>query len=92
MTDPLSAIANVANIKKDMNLFTEMTEVLEDLSSCHFEKSAFDIMGMCTSNPKACSVATLTQNMSKDMFVLIGKMTSLAEVMEDFPSKDRIDF
>ena len=30
--------------------------------------------------------------MSKDMFVLIGKMTALAEVMEGFPAKDRYDF
>merc|ERR1712072_339826 len=42
--------------------------------------------------PGACEIATLTQNMSKDMFVLIGKMTSLAEILEDFPAKDRYDF
>ena len=26
------------------------------------------------------------------MFVLIGKMTALAEIMQDFPAKDRMDF
>jgi hypothetical protein len=31
-------------------------------------------------------------NMSKGMFVVMGKMTSMAEVMKDFPSEDRRDF
>jgi len=30
--------------------------------------------------------------MSKGMFVVMGKMTSMAEVMKDFPSEDRRDF
>ena len=92
MTNPLSAFSDVANIQKDMNIFAEMAEVMENLSTCHFEQSAFDIMSLCTKDSKACSMGTLTQNMSKDMFVLVGKMTSLAEVMQDFPSKDKEDF
>merc|ERR1711988_855933 len=59
---------------------------------CHFEKSAFDIMTECTKDPKACALTTITQNLSKDMFVLVGKLTSLAEVMQDFPAKDKEDF
>ena len=90
--DPLGAAAHIADIQKDMNMFAQMAEVMENLSVCHFEQSAIDLMTLCTKTPAACSMASLTQNMSKDMFVLIGKMTSLAEVMEDFPSKDRYDF
>ena len=88
----MGAAANIADIQKDMNVFTSMAEVMENLSVCHFEQSAFDLMSLCTKDAKACSMATLSQNMSKDMFVLIGKMTSLAEVLQDFPSKDREDF
>lgn len=69
-----------------------MAEIFEDLSTCHFEKSAFDLMSMCTKDPKACAFPTITQNLSKDMFVLVGKLTSMAEVLQDFPSKDREDF
>lgn len=92
VTDPLGAVNNIANIQEDVNVFAKMAEVMENLSTCHFEKSAFDLMTMCTKNADACKFATLTQNLSKDMFVLVGKMTSLAEIMQDFPSKDREDF
>lgn len=73
-------------------MFAQMAEIMENLSVCHYEKPAFDIMGLCTKDKNACKLQTITQNMSKDMFVLIGKMTSLAEVMQDFPAKDRLDF
>ena len=69
-----------------------MAEVMENMSTCKFEESAFDIMTLCTKDKEACKMSTLTQNLSKDMFVLVGKMTSLAEVLTDFPSKDRFDF
>ena len=92
VSDPLGAFGNIANIQEDMNIFAKMAEVMENLSTCHFEQSAFDIMQLCTKDPLACNMQTLTQNLSKDMFVLVGKMTSLAEVMQDFPSKDRYDF
>ena len=49
-------------------------------------------MSLCTKDKEACKMSTLTQNLSKDMFVLVGKMTSLAEVLQDFPSKDKMDF
>lgn len=92
VTDPLSAFGNIANIQEDMNIFAKMAEVMENLSTCKFEQSAFDIMSLCTKDSNACKMTTLTQNVSKDMFVLVGKMTSLAEVLQDFPSKDRYDF
>ena len=81
VSDPLSAIGNIANIQEDMNIFAKMTEVMENLATCHFEQSAFDLMQLCTKDKKACNMQTLTQNLSKDMFVLVGKMTSLAEVL-----------
>ena len=92
MTDPMAAFGNMVDIQKDMNMFTQMAEIMENLSVCHFEQSAFDIMSLCTKDFKACDMGTITQNMSKDMFVLIGKMTSLAEIMQGFPSKDKYEF
>merc|ERR1712072_1379078 len=69
-----------------------MAEIMENLSVCHFEQPAFDVLSMCTKDFTACDISTITQNMSKDMFVLIGKMTSLAEIMQGFPSADKYDF
>ena len=92
VTNPLSVVTNIADIQKDVNIFTQMAEVMENLSVCHFEKPAFDLLSFCTKDSKVCEISQLTQNMSKDMFVLIGKMTSLAEIMQDFPAKDRMDF
>ena len=88
----MGAVANVADIQKDVNMFSQMAEIMENLSVCHFEQPAFDLLALCTKTSGACDIATITGNMSKDMFVLIGKMTALAEVMEGFPSKDRYDF
>ena len=90
--NPLSAFNDISNIQKDFNVFAQAAQVMENMSTCHFEKAAFDIMTLCTKDPHACSMATITQNMSKDMFALIGKTTSLSEVMQDFPSKDTEDF
>jgi len=92
MANPLQAFGTVADIQKDFNMFAQMAQIMENLSVCHYEKPAFDLLALCTKDKKACSMQAVTQNMSKDMFVLIGKMTSLAEVMQDFPSKDRLDF
>ena len=92
MFNPLSAFQDISNIQKDFNVFAQSAEVMENLSTCKFEQAAFDVMTLCAKDAHACSIATLTQNMSKDMFILIGKMTSLAEVMQDFPSKDKYDF
>merc|ERR1711907_83598 len=88
MLDPMHAMTEIANIQEDFNLFGEMAEVFENLSKCHFEESAFDIMGMCTKDPEACMLPKLTENMSKQMFVLVGKLTSLGETMDGFPSPD----
>ena len=98
VANPMSIIGDAIDIQKDVNMFAQMAEIMENLSVCHFEQPAFDIMSLCTKKPAdpeaagACDIATLTQNMSKDMFVLIGKMTSLAEILQDFPSKDQLDF
>ena len=92
MSDPVTAMTKAFDIQGDINMFSQMAEIMENLSVCHFEQPAFDILSFCTTNAKACDLGTITGNMSKDMFVLIGKMTSLAEIMTGFPAKDRYDF
>ena len=91
VADPMSVISG-GDINKDFNLFTQGAEVLENLSACHFEESVFDIMQECSSDEELCTIGAITQNLSKDMFVLMGKLTSIAETIEGFPADDNGDF
>lgn len=79
---------NLVDVQKDFNMFAQMAEIMENLSKCHFEESAFDIMTLCSKEPKACMLPKVTENLTKNMFVLIGKMTSLAETLQGYPSKE----
>jgi hypothetical protein len=86
LNDPFNI--KMMDIQKDFNMFAEMAQIMENLSKCHFEESAFDIMTLCTKEPTACLLPKVTENLTKNMFVLIGKMTSLAETLQGFPSKE----
>ena len=81
LADPLSIFTNIANVEEDFNLFGDGAEIMENLSKCKFEGPAFDIIHMCTANPEACVMKTLMDNLTKNMFVLVGKFTSLAETL-----------
>ena len=91
VADPMSVITG-GDFTKDFNLFAQAAEVMENLSSCHFEQSVFDIMQECNDNPEDCTIGAVTQNLSKDMFVLMGKLTSVAETVQGFPADDNGDF
>ena len=90
--DPMAALGNIANIQEDFNVFGEVAEVFQDLSVCHFEESVFDIMGKCGQDPEACAMPKLTENLTKNMFVLVGKVTSLGESMQGFPAADQGEY
>ena len=92
MIDPLAALADVSNIQEDFNMFARMAEIMENLSICRFEESPIDIMTFCTTDATKCTPQKLSENMSKNMFVLIGKMTSMAENLEGFPAKENEKF
>ena len=77
-----------SDFNKGMNLIKEGTEVLNDVQECKFLESWTDIDHFCKENRDDCALTKITENLSKNMFVLIGKMTSLAETMKEFPSPD----
>ena len=89
--DPFSLL-NFSKIHEDLNLFAEGAEIMSDLSNCKFEQSIFDIMAMCKEvdedGVSKCAMSHITENLTKNMFVLIGKMTSLAETLQGFPDAD----
>ena len=92
IADPMNLITNIANVQEDFNLFAEAAEIFENISKCHFEQSAFDVMHMCTQEPESCTMSKLMENVTKNMFVLMGKATSMAETLKDFPAPDKRDF
>ena len=77
--DPFSIFKNV-DIEKDIGLFSEAAEIFENLAACKFEAPALDLMKFCNANTQNCAVKTLTDNLTKNMFVLVGKITSIAEL------------
>ena len=91
MKNPLSMF-EMKNIKADMNLFGEAAEVASDLSGCHFEQSFFDIYGMCKEDKEACAMPKLTENLTKNMFVIVGKMTQMAETMTEMKDAEGSEY
>ena len=89
---PMDIMSNVANLTEDFNLFAEGAEIMENVSKCHFEQSAFDLMHMCTQDPEACTMTKLMNNVTTGMFILMGKATSMAETLKDFPATDKRDY
>ena len=39
-----------------------------------------------------CAMTKITENLTKNMFVLMGKMTAMAETMKEFPSEDEDEY
>ena len=91
INDPFSLL-DLSKINEDLNLFAEGAEIMSDLAACKFEQSVFDIMAMCKEldddGVSKCAMAHITENLTKNMFVLMGKLTGMAETMKDFPSED----
>ena len=90
-TDPTS-LMSFTNLQNDFNLFAEGAEIMENFSACKFEAPMLDLMLMCSGEEKPCAMSVILENMTKNMFVMIGKLTSMAETMKDFPAKDREEF
>ena len=89
--NPIETIQN-GDLAASLNIFAEGTEVMENLVSCKFEQSAMDIMAMCKADEEACAVPKLTENLTQNMFVLMGKLTEAAELIKDFPAEDEEEY
>ena len=92
LADPLAIFSQILDFKRDINEFKHFSAIFENISKCRFEESFFDILTLCTKNPDQCAPKNLLTNLSKNMFVLVGKMTSLAETFKDFPNSDNDAF
>jgi len=50
------------------------------------------VISFCEEKPENCEISQLTENLTKNVFVLMGKLTSLAETISTFPADDQGDF
>ena len=89
--NPLSMF-EMKNIKADMNMFGEAAEVTADLSECHFEQSFFDIWAMCQEDKEVCAMPKLTENLTKNMFVIVGKLTQMGETMTELKTAEGAEY
>ena len=92
LSDPLAIFTQILDFKRDMQEMQHFGAIYENVSKCKFEESLLDILKMCTSHPDQCQVSVLLQNLSKNVFVLVGKATSLAETFKGFPSSENDEF
>ena len=90
--DPIHMFKNIANVQTDFTLFSDAAQIIENVATCRFEGPAFDILHTCSSDKTACAPTKFVENLTKNMFVLVGKMTSMAETLKGFPQKNREDF
>lgn len=77
-----------AHIKDDFSLITEGTVVLSDLLGCHFEKPYLDYFAQCKSDPDSCKAAKVSENLTKNMVLLMGKASSGIADLKGLSSSD----
>ena len=89
--NPLS-LFSITNFTSNIQVFGSVVEVAGDLYACTFWSTALDLWNICSSEKNACAMETITENLTKNMFVLMGKLTSMAETLKGYPSKEEDEF
>lgn len=69
------------------NFISEGMQVFGNLeTSCSLEGSVEDLWDFCDDNADHCTGASILSNLTSNMFVLIGKLTEVSEVIKSFPA------
>ena len=76
---------------KIFNIFSEGMEVYNSVQSCSIQASFTDISTFCTVHPNSCTSASLMENVTKNMFVLMGKFTEITSIVQEFPAETATD-
>lgn len=72
---------------KIMNIFGQGMEVFNSIQSCSIQQSFDDIVTFCDKHSESCNGQALMDNLTKNMFVLMGKITEATTILQDFPAK-----
>ena len=91
-SNPAQVFKKITNIQEDFTMFADAAEIFENVSKCRFEGPALDIVHQCATQKDSCTLQKFLENLTKNMFVLVGKMTSIAETLKGFPAKTNDDF
>ena len=92
LSDPKHMFSSIANAQEGFNVFAEGAEIFENIAKCRMEGPLFDIIHLCATEKDACLPSTIGENVTKNMFVLVGKCTSMTETFKGFPAKDKEAF
>ena len=76
---------------KIFNVFNEAMQVYNNFEQCSVQSSFNDVVTFCNNNPDSCSGQSLFENMTKNMFLLMGQVTSLTTIANEFPADNATD-
>lgn len=72
---------------KVTKIFSKCMEVFTGIQSCSIEESITDVTTFCSVHPENCTSQSLLDNLTKNMFILMGKFTDLTTILQDFPAQ-----
>ena len=77
---------------KMMSLLPKGMEVFNSLNSCSVTSTFTDVATFCVLHPDSCTSASLMENVTKNLFVLMGKFTEVTTIMNGgFPAPTAAD-
>lgn len=74
-----------------MNLFYEAIQVANNFEQCSVQQSFNDVVIFCHNHPSNCTGTSIFDNMTKNMFVLMGSVSSLTTIAPEFPADTPAD-
>ncbi len=78
-------------LRDAFTMFGQTVQVFSNLKSCALEQSLTDVYAFCNSNPQLCQLQKLFENLTANLFVLMGKFTELNVMIKEFPAADSQD-
>ena len=68
-------------------IFGKIYQIFTNFQTCATESPITDIYSFCMNSKKeTCSVQKLFENLSQNMFVLMGKVTEISTIIANFPA------
>ena len=78
----IEELGDFKEITKNMfALVGQLTEIYQDIQICHFQDPALDLMAYCKAEEGSCALGTLAKNMQQQMFAIMGKLTSMGQIV-----------
>lgn len=85
--DIITFLENPSDFSKVMSLLSSGMNVLNGISACGAAESFKDIKEFCTEDPEKCSLQSFMDNVTSNLFVLMGKFSDVVDVLAVFPGE-----